>query len=325
MKVCIYGAGSIGGYIAGHLAKVEGVEVSLIARGAHLAAIRDNGLRVITSSDDFTVRLPASDDPSDFGPQDYVFITLKSHQVEPALESMTPLLGPQTAVLPPTTGIPYWYFHGVDGPHAGKRLEKLDPGGRQWAALDPARVIGCVYWVGTDSPAPGVARQAGAMAHLPLGEPSGAVTPRLTRLAEAMKAGGLTAPIKDNIRGEIWVKMINSMCWNPVAVLSTATLGEINARAELVDIVRRMMAEAEAVMAALGVPVPVPMEERIAGTATLVNHKMSMLQDLEKGRPMEIDVMRNSISTMCSLAGVETPMIDAMLALTRMRADKAGL
>ena len=179
MKICIYGAGAIGGYIAGHLAAVPGVEVSVVARGAHLAAIREKGLRVITPERDQTVRVRATDDAAELGPQDYVFITLKSHQVTPALASMRPLLGDHTAVLPPTTGIPYWYFHGLEGPYAGRRLDRLDPGGAQWETLDPARVIGCVYWVGTESPAPGVARQDGGGASLPIGEPDGSRSERL--------------------------------------------------------------------------------------------------------------------------------------------------
>jgi 2-dehydropantoate 2-reductase len=324
MKICVYGAGAIGGFIAGHLAAVPGVEVSVVARGAHLAAIREKGLRVVTPERDQTVRVRATDDPAELGPQDYVFITLKSHQVTPALAAMRPLLGDHTAVLPPTTGIPYWYFDRLPGPYAGKRLERLDPGGCQWEALDPARVIGCVYWVGTDSPAPGVARQDGGGASLPIGEPDGSRSERLVRLAGIMKQGGLHAPMRNDIRGEIWIKMINSLCWNPVAVLTMATLGEICARPELVELVRRMMGEAEAVATALGAAIPVPMEKRIAVTARLTHHKMSMLQDLERGRPLEIDVLKDSIVAMRELAGVATPTIDAMLDLVRLRAASAA-
>jgi 2-dehydropantoate 2-reductase len=323
MKICIYGAGAIGGYIAGHLATVPGAEVSVVARGAHLAAIREKGLRVVTPERDWTLRIRATDNPRELGPQDYVFITLKSHQVTPALASMGPLLGDLTAVLPPTTGIPYWYFHGLAGPQAGRRLERLDPGGLQWQALDLARVIGCVYWVGTESPEPGVARQDGGGASLPIGEPDGSRSDRLLRLAEVMKQAGLHAPIRSDIRGEIWIKMINSMCWNPVAVLTMATLGEICARPKLVGLVRRMMAEAEAVAAALGATIPVAMEKRIAATARLTHHKMSMLQDLERGRSLEIDVLKDSIVAMRELAGLETPTIDVLLDLVRLRAETA--
>jgi 2-dehydropantoate 2-reductase len=324
MKVCIYGAGAIGGFIAGHLATVPGVEVSAVARGAHLAAIREKGLRVITPTRDQTVHIRATNNAAELGPQDYVFITLKAHQVLPALEAMRPLLGPETAVLPPTTGIPYWYFHGLEGPHAGRRVERLDPGGRQWQALDPARAIGCVYWLGAESPAPGVAHQDGGIASLPIGEPDGTRSERVLRLAEAMKQGGMYAPVRADIRGEIWIKMINSLCWNPVAVLTMATLGEIGARPELVALVRRMITEAEAVTTALGATIPVHMEKRIAATVGLSAHKMSMLQDLERGRPLEIDVLRDSIVAMRELAGIETPTIDVLLDLVRLRAATAS-
>ena len=230
MKVCLYGAGAIGGYIAGHLAQVPGLEVSVVARGPHLQAIRERGLRVLAPGRDFTVRVRATNNPAELGVQDYVFITLKSHQVTPALDAMAPLLGPDTAVLPPTTGIPYWYFHGQPGPFAERRLERLDPGGRQWDVLRPERAIGCVYWVGTEVPEPGVIRQDEGMAGLPLGEPDGSQSPRVLRLAEAMAAGGLRAPVRGDIRAEVWMKMINSMCWNPVAAVTAATLGQINER-----------------------------------------------------------------------------------------------
>jgi 2-dehydropantoate 2-reductase len=274
----------------------------------------------VTPERDQTVRVRATDDAAELGPQDYVFITLKSHQVAPALESMRPLLGDHTSVLPPTTGIPYWYFHGLAGPFAERRLDRLDPGGAQWSALDPARVIGCVYWVGTESPAPGVVRQDGGGASLPIGEPNGLRSERLMRLAEVMKQSGLHAPMRSDIRGEIWIKMINSLCWNPVAVLTMATLGAICARPELVALVRRMMGEAEAVAAAVGATIPVAMEKRINVTARLTHHKMSMLQDLERGRPLEIDVLRDSIVAMRELVSLETPTIDALLDLVRLRA-----
>ncbi|MSO77781.1 MAG: 2-dehydropantoate 2-reductase [Alphaproteobacteria bacterium] len=320
MKICVFGAGAIGGYIAGHLARVPGVEVSAVARGAHLRAIQERGLRNVSPEGDFTVALSATDNPAELGVQDYLFITLKSHQVTPALDAMRPLIGPDTAVIPPTTGIPYWYFHDLKGPFAGRRLDRLDPGGRQWDVLGPERAIGCVYWVGTELPEPGVVRMDGGIAGLPLGEPDGSVSPRLQSLARAMKEGGLSAPMRDNIRGEVWIKMINSMCWNPVAALSMATLGEICDRPELIQLVRRMMGEAEAVATALGVTIPVAMEKRITGTATIRGHKMSMLQDLERGRPLEIDVLADSIAEMGTLAGIATPTIDAMLAMVRLRA-----
>lgn len=323
MKVCVYGAGAIGGHIAGHLARAD-VEVSVIARGPHLEAMQRKGLRVVTPNEDFTVPVKATGDASELGPQDYVFITLKSHQVTNALDAMQPLLGPDTAVIPPTTGIPYWYFYGQPGPHENLRLERLDPGGRQWEMLRPERAIGCVFWTGAEVVEPGVVRQDGAASGYPIGEPDGSESERIVRLSRAMYDGGLKAPVRRAIRGDLWIKMINSMCWNPVATVTAATLGELNGAPKVLDIVRRMMREAETVAAAFGVRMPVPMEKRIIGTASIPEHKMSMLQDLERGRPLEIDVLIDSIESMRELVGIETPTLDAVLALARLRGNVAA-
>jgi len=319
MKVCIFGAGAIGGYIGAHLARAPGVEVSVVGRGPHLAAIRAHGVRVVGPDAEFVATLRATDRPEELGPQDYVFITLKSHQVSPALDDIATLIGPRTTVVPPTTGIPYWYFHGQPGAAANRRLDALDPGGRQWDVLRPERALGCVYWVATEVEAPGVIRHDGAGASFPMGEPDGSISPRLERLAAAMREGGLKAPMTNNIRGWLWIKMISSLCWNPVATLGHATLGEVHERPDAVELVRRMMIEAETVATTLDVTLPVAREKRIAGTKLAPGHKMSMLQDLERGRPLEIDALADSIGTMRDIAGIETPTIDLVLTLLRLR------
>jgi 2-dehydropantoate 2-reductase len=320
MKICIYGAGSIGGILGAHLARVPGIEVSLIARGAHLAAIQRDGLRLITPREDFTVRLPATDDPASLGPQDYVFITLKTHQYLEALDTIPALLGPDTAIVPPTTGAPYWFFHGVKGAYAGKRLKRMDPGDKQWRLFGPQRAIGCAYWAGGVVPAPGVVQLENDTVYLPLGEPKGARSARVTRLSAAMEQGGLKAPVKDDIRAELWTKMINSLTWNPLAVLTLADNGEIGAAPGVIEIARRMMTEAEAVAARLGFTMATPMEKRIAFTVGLGDHKMSMLTDLLSGKPLEIDALADSMADLSELAGLSTPTIDAMLALLKLRA-----
>jgi 2-dehydropantoate 2-reductase len=172
MKICIFGAGAIGGFVATHLAQVPGVDVSVVARGAQLAAIRERGLRVVTPQGETSARVQATDRPADLGPQDVVFIALKQHQVAPALDGLSALLGPQTAVVPPTTGIPYWYFHGLPGPHAGHQIDRLDPGGEQWRRLGPERALGCVYWVATEVIEPGVVHHDGHLLRFPIGEPT---------------------------------------------------------------------------------------------------------------------------------------------------------
>jgi len=223
-------------------------------------------------------------------------------------------------VLPPTTGIPYWYFHRLGGPHDGRRIERLDPGGAQWRVLGPERALGCVYWVATEVVEPGVIHHDGKLLRFPLGEPDGTTTPRLQRIADAMNAAGLNAAIVPDIRAWIWAKMISSLTWNPLAVLTHATLAQMNASPALMSIVRRMMTEADAIAARLGVEqMPISIDERIAAARNAGAHKMSMLQDLERGRPLEIDVLVDSIAAMRELAQLATPTIDDVYGLLAMR------
>lgn len=325
MKICVFGAGAIGGYLAVHLAQVDGVEVSVVARGEHLAAIRKDGLRLVSPRGELQARVRATDRPEELGPQDVVVLALKSHQVAPALAGVKSLLGPATAVVPPTTGIPYWYFHGLPGPLENRQIERLDPQGQQWQSMAPQRVIGCVYWVASEVTAPGVIHHDGSLSRFPIGEPDGSNSERIGHLAAALKAAGLDAPVVPDIRAWIWAKMISSLCWNPVAILTLATLAEMNARPEVVAIVRRMMAEADALAARLGVAkMPLSIDERIAAARKAGAHKMSMLQDLERGRPLEIDVLVDSIVAMRELAQSPTPTIDAVYALLSLRAAKLG-
>jgi len=323
MKICVYGAGAIGGFLAARLARHGEAEVSVVARGPHLDAIRRHGITLETPEERFRVPVRATDDPSELGVQDFVFMTMKAHQVGACLDRLPALLGPDTAVLPPTTGIPFWYFHRQPG-FDGRRLPRLDPGGRQWQAIGPERAIGCVYLVATEVTGPGVIHHDGLTPRFPLGEPDGSRSERVLALSGVMQRSGLAAPVDEQIRGWLWMKMISSLCWNPVATLTAATLGEMNARPEVLAIVHRLVAEADAVAAKLGVTIPVSLNARIGGTRRAPAHKMSMLQDLERGRPLEIDVLADSIETMREIAGVETPTIDMMLALTRLRAATAA-
>jgi 2-dehydropantoate 2-reductase len=280
LRICIFGAGAIGSFVAAHLAQVSGLAVSVVARGAHLAAIRARGLRIVSPQGEVRARVHASDRAQDLGPQDVVFIALKQHQVTAALPDLATLLGPQTTVVPPTTGIPYWYFHGLPGPHRDRQLERLDPGGAQWRTLGPERALGCVYWVATEVVEPGVVRHDGKLLRFPIGEPDGRSSARLHRLADAMAAAGLNAPIVPDIRAWIWAKMISSLSWNPLAVLTGATLDRLTADPAVVSLVRRLMAEAERVAEVLGVGHwPITAEQRIAAARDAGPHTMSMLQD----------------------------------------------
>jgi 2-dehydropantoate 2-reductase len=320
MRICVFGAGAIGGFVAARLAQVPGLELSVVARGAHLEAIRRQGLRLHTPQGETVARVRATDTPAELGVQDIVFIALKQHQLTPALPGLQPLLGPHTAVVPPTTGIPYWYFHGLPGALAGQHIDRLDPGGAQWRTLGPERAIGCVYWVATEVVAPGFVQHDGKLLRFPIGEPDGSSSPRLQRLAEAMNAAGLNAQIVPDIRAWIWAKIISSLCWNPLAVLTGATLDRLCADADTVALVRRMMEEADALAAATGVPrLPIGIDERIAAARNAGAHKMSMLQDVERGRAPELAVLADSLHAMRELTGVATPTIDGVYGLLRLR------
>ncbi len=214
MKICIYGAGAMGGYLGVSLAR-SGVDVSLVARGAHLAALRQNGARLLIGGDEWVVRLPCTDDPRQLGPQDYVLVALKAHSLPDAAETMLPLLGPETAVVTASNGLPYWYFAGRDGPLAGAALAGIDPGGRQARLIGPQRGIGCVPYPAAELIAPGVIKHVYGN-KFPIGEPDGSTPPRLRRLHEAMQAAGLEAPIRADIRDEIWLKLWGNLCFSPI-------------------------------------------------------------------------------------------------------------
>lgn len=319
MKICVFGAGAIGGLIAARLAQVPGADVSVVARGAALEAIRRHGLRLADGPLQRTVAVRATDEPATLGAQDYVFVTLKAQQFTRALDGISTLLGPDTVVLPPTTTIPYWYFHGLRGPHEGRRIEAIDPGQAQWRAIDPARVLGCVYRVAAESPAPGVVRQNGRYARLPIGEPDGLSSARAMRLSAVMAQAGFESPVVPDIRGWLWHKMISSLCWNPLAVLTQATWGRLAGQAEVLTIARRMMDEADAVASALGGRPPLSIEERMAAPLSAPDHRMSMLQDLERGRPLEYQPILESLHAMRDIAQLATPTVDGIYALLRLR------
>jgi 2-dehydropantoate 2-reductase len=313
LRICIFGAGAIGGVIAGKLAK-SGADVSVVARGENLRAIRANGLTVHTGGTSFTVPVKASDDPADLGRQDAVLLSVKEHQLPAAMSGLPPLLGPETVIVPPTTGIPYWFF---DTP-GGSKVSPLDPSGQLAAVAPLDRVLGCVYWIGAHAEAPGVVVEDGA-GGCPMGEPGGQMSARLRALSDAFMAAGINAPMRDNIRGEIWVKTINSLCWNAVACLTMASNGEIG-QSPALDIVRGMMGEADAMAEQLGIAIPYPIEKRLKLTLGAPGHKMSMLRDLEAGKPLEIGALERSIRAVAEMANAQMPTIDTVLSLLQLRA-----
>lgn len=324
LKVCIFGGGAIGGYLAAHLARAGLCEVSVVARGKTLDALQTQGLTVTTASDTFTVRVRATSDARELGQQDYVFLTLKAHQVDGALEQMAPLIGPHTAILPPTTGIPYYFFHALQGRFNDRKLPELDRDGRQWRALPPKQVLGCVYWIGAHVRAPGAIEQDGAKAGCPVGELDGSDSARVHALSALLSDSGIPSKVNSDIRSAIWVKFVNSLCFNPVAVLTQGTLGAIADAEGVLPVVKAMMCEADAVAAQLGLAIGPSPDKRIALTVSAADHKMSMLQDLEAGRSLELESLTRSIRAVSDLAKVATPTIDMVLAMAHLRAIVAA-
>jgi 2-dehydropantoate 2-reductase len=323
MKVCVFGAGAIGGYLAAKLATVGEVELSLIARGPHLAAIRRDGLRLVEGGTETTHRITATDKAADLGIQDFVFLALKAHSVPSALDEIALLLGPQTAVVTGQNGIPWWYFYEHGGPLAGTRIEAVDPGGRIWASIGPERAIGCVVYPAADVPEPGLIHHVEGD-RFTVGEPTGEKTPRVVAIAAALVAAGLRSPIRADIRSDIWVKLWGNLAFNPLSALTGGTLAELAGDAGTRAIVRAMMVEAQTIGEALGVRFPVEVDRRIEGGRAVGAHKTSMLQDLELGRPMEIDALVTAVQELGRLTGVATPTIDIILALVRQRARLLG-
>jgi 2-dehydropantoate 2-reductase len=320
MKICVFGAGAIGSLIAARLARVPDVRVSVLARGAQLQAVRERGLRMLDGANAREVRVEAAGMPEELGTQDCVFVTLKAQQFTPALPDITPLLGPDTMVITPTTAIPYWYFYGLPGPHEGRRVEALDPGHRQWDAIHPSRVLGCVFRVAAEVVEPGVVRQDGHLARLPLGEPDGSRSRRAERLSTVMTQAGFESPVVPDIRGWLWHKMISSLCWNPLAVLTRATWGQLANQPRVQALARRMVEEADAVATAMGGRPPISVDERMAAPHSAPHHRMSMLQDLERGRPLEYEHLLASFHALRDITGLATPTIDDVYALLQLRA-----
>lgn len=321
MKICIYGAGAIGGYIGAALGGVAGVELSLVARGAHLAAIREAGLRLRQAGDDGAIRetvvhCTASDDPATLGPQDVVIVALKAHQAWDVADRMPPLLGPDTAVVTCQNGIPWWYFHGLDDPYAGTVLTSVDPGGRQWTVIGPGRAIGCVVYPATEIEAPGVIRHVYGD-KFALGEPDGTISARCQRLSAALEQGGLRAPVLDRIRDEIWLKLWGNLCFNPISALTRATLDVVATDPATRPLARAMMQEAETIARRLGADFRVDIDRRIDGAAKVGAHRTSMLQDVDKGRALEIDALVTAVQEMGRVADVATPTIDIVLGLVQ--------
>ena len=318
MKVCVFGAGAIGGYIGAELARTD-VDVSMVARGAHLAAMREYGVRLQIDGEERVAHPRFTDVPSELGVQDYVIIALKAHAISDAVDAIIPLLGAKTCVVTASNGLPYWYFYGAVGTPNGMTLETVDPGGRQWRLLGPERAVGCVVFPAVEVIAPGVIRHEHGR-KFPIGEPGGERSVRVEQLHRLLTQAGLDAPIRSDIRDEIWLKLWGNLCFNPISALTHATVDVIASDPETRAICNAMMAEAKAIGERLGLHLRVDADRRIDGIAALGVHRMSMLQDLERGRSMEIEPLVGVVQELGRLLDIPTPTIDVVLALIRQRA-----
>ncbi|MDA0240050.1 MAG: 2-dehydropantoate 2-reductase [Proteobacteria bacterium] len=322
MKICIYGAGAIGGFLGAELS-LAGSDVTLIARGPHLEAMQSNGLTLLRDGETRVAHPAAYLKPSDAGPQDYVILTLKAHSVTAIVDDIQPLLGPDTTIVWGVNGIPWWYFYKLEGAYLDKRLPLLDPGDAQWDKIDPDRILGCIVYPAAEVVAPGVVQHIEGD-RFSFGEPDGQKSDRAQALAQEFIKAGLRSPIRPRIRDELWVKLWGNVSFNPISALTGTTLAGMCTDPALRKLIRAMMVEAQEVAEALGVKFAIDVDKRIDGGMAVGDHKTSMLQDLERGRPMEIDALVGAVADMGDMTGVDTPNIDSVLSLVRARARTAG-
>jgi 2-dehydropantoate 2-reductase len=322
MKICVFGAGAMGGLLGARLA-AAGEDVSLIARGSHLAAMRRNGLRLVGREGEIVVTPPCTDNAAALGIQDVVVLAVKATALRGAADSVRPLLGPDTVLVPALNGVPWWYFYRLPGLYADRRLDSVDPGGELWDKLPPSRVIGCVVYAAGEIVAPGVIHSTASESFL-LGDPAGQLGDRVAALSRLCEAAGLSAPVSPDIRQALWIKLWGNLSFNPLSVLTGATLDRLALEAESRDVARRMMIEAREVGERLGIAFPMDVDRRMAMAESLVGHKTSMLQDFERQRALEIDALLGAVIEMARLVGVATPTLEIIFALVRQRARIAG-
>lgn len=322
MKVAILGAGAIGAYVGAALHR-GGADVYLVARGEHLRALRADGIRVLSPRGDFLAHPPATDDPADIGPVDYVFLGLKAHSYPSAGSLIEPLLGPHTAVIAGQNGIPWWYFHGLPGPYEGRRIEAVDPGGATSAVLPVERAIGCVVYPAAVIESPGVIRHLEGT-RFSIGEPDTSISPRCLAFSEAMIAGGLKCPVEQNLRDDIWIKLMGNVAFNPISALTRGTMVEICQHRGTRWAVERMMHEVLEIAAAVGSRPSISIERRLSGAERVGHHKTSMLQDFESGKQMELDAIIAAVVEIADMTGVEAPLLRTVHAAIDLLALTSG-
>ena len=324
-RICIFGAGAIGGYLAAALDNA-GAAVSLVARGPHLGAILKNGLTFEKDGVTSTHHLPASSDPADLGPQDVVFLAVKAHGIPAIIDGLKLLLHDDTIIVPAVNGLPWWYFHGAG---TGTALDEqpllaVDPDRRIWDEIGPQRAIGCVVYPACEIAAPGHVRHLDGD-RFSLGEPSGERTDRIRDLSALMIGGGLKAPVRPRIRDEIWIKLWGNCSFNPVSALTGATLDEIGNDPDSRQLVTDIMTEVQAIGEAAGARFGVSIDKRIAGATAIVGHKPSTRQDIEAGRPLEIDPILTAVIELADRLEIEAPALSRVTALLKLQAATLGL
>ena len=324
-RICIFGAGAIGGYLAAALDNA-GAAVSLVARGPHLEAILKNGLTFEKDGVTSTHHLPASSDPADLGLQDVVFLAVKAHGIPAIIDGLKPLLHDDTIIVPAVNGLPWWYFHGAG---TGTALDEqpllaVDPDRRIWDEIGPQRAIGCVVYPACEIAAPGHVRHLDGD-RFSLGEPSGERTDRIRDLSALMIAGGLKAPVRPRIRDEIWIKLWGNCSFNPISALTGATLNEIGNDPGSRQLVTDIMTEVQAIGEAAGARFGVSIDKRIAGATAIVGHKPSTRQDIEAGRPLEIDPILTAVIELADRLEIEAPALSRVTALLKLQAATLGL
>jgi 2-dehydropantoate 2-reductase len=320
VRICVVGAGAIGGFLAVRLA-AAGADVSVVMRGANLQAVRANGMKLIgEDGTEQTQPLRASDKLSELGPQDVLILGMKAHQLLPVIDDVAAAIGPQTTVVTTQNGIPWWYFYKHGGQYEGRRLESVDPGGAISSRIPAERVIGCIVYPACELTAPGVIKHIEGN-RFPLGEPDGADSPRVRALAELFRKAGFKTPVLDDIRSEIWLKLWGNLSFNPISALTHATLVDICHHAPTRALAAAMMSEAQAIGEKLGVRFKVSLEKRIAGAEAVGAHKTSMLQDVESGRALELDALVGVVIELGRITETPTPTIDAVHALASLLAQ----
>jgi 2-dehydropantoate 2-reductase len=316
VKVAVVGAGAIGAYVGAALHR-GGAEVTLIARGRHLQAMRHAGVLVLSSRGDFQARVRATDDPAEVGAVDYIVLGLKAQDYAGSGPLVAPLLAPDTSIVAAQNGIPWWYFYGEAGPYEGRRIEAVDPGGVVSATLDPSRAIGCVVYSSTELERPGVVRHIEGT-RFTIGEPDGSVSERCRLFSDAMVAGGLKCPIEPDIRSDLWLKLMGNAAFNPISALTRATMVQIATCPPTRRLAIDLMTEVREVAAALGRTPEISIERRLAGAEKVGEHRTSMLQDLEAGKALELAPLVSAVVELAELTGVPVPALRAVAAATTL-------